>query len=184
MRSSEELYLDYLDANCGSTPEFYKVSEGGVIPPVYSVVYRDTPEKGTLTAFTLGLSSVDFAEWTVARPELVISVESDDVAWGLAVGHVAARARGKYGFCVGETVNFNAQISRESHMSAFVIFYPSIMSREQATLDLPDRKIAFLQLYPLYAGELHLIRTKGEQAFWQHKIDTYNVRRPDISKPA
>ena len=110
MASSEEQYLDYLDGLIAGEPEFRKISEDGVFPPVFIVMYRDIPSSGMTTTFTMGLSSIDFPHWKLARPELVISVESYDIAWGLAVGYIAYQARGHYGFHMGETIDFKAKI--------------------------------------------------------------------------
>ncbi len=182
MPSSEELYLDHLDSQAGTEARIQRITEEDVWPPVFVITYADIPEAGMLTSFTAGLSSVGNPDPKDLRHELVISVQSTDSSWGLAIGYVAARARGQFGFHIGDTVNFKAQIADESEMSAFVINCPSIMDREQALLTLPDRTISIVQMYPIYEGEMELIRTEGPEAFWSADVDLYDVRREDTSK--
>lgn len=81
-----ERYLNHLDNIFQQEPEFYKndsLIEG--IPEVTSIVYRNIPEKGFITALTYGLSLVKHPEWKFGRPELCILVESSNLDWGQIV---------------------------------------------------------------------------------------------------
>jgi hypothetical protein len=128
---------------------------------------------------------VDFVEWTESRPELFISVASQDPAWGLAVGYTAFRARGEYGFCVGQPVGFGAQISDESEMSGFLPFFPITLPREAAEFTLPDgTRISLIEMIPIYNGEVEMIRREGFGKFMDTNPDIYDVRRPDVSRMA
>ena len=117
--------------------------------------------------------------------ELVIAVESDDPAWGLAVGYVAAQARGRFSFPLGETVDFRAQIAAISAMSAFSIDQPDLMPPALATRAFAGRIITLVQLYPIYPGELAWIREAGPEPFLQAArrtpINWRDVRRPDLA---
>lgn len=53
-------------------------------------------------------------EWRLEKPELCISVRSQDPRWGYAVGHLAAQRSGECPFCYGDTLNFNERISEEA----------------------------------------------------------------------
>jgi hypothetical protein len=181
-KSAEESYLEYLDSFTSEKGEFRKISDEGVTPPVYVIIYRDVPEPGMLSAFTLGLSSVEYHEWKIARPELAISVQSQELAWALAIGYTAYKARGKYGFHVGETINFKAKIAQDSEMTAFFIFNPTVLTQKEATLELPERTITILQLYPIYTGEMEWIRNKGFGNFLAQNIDFSDVKRRDYSE--
>lgn len=180
----EELYLDHLVRLTGKDGEFKRITEKNVTPPIFTSFYRDYPANEYLTTFTIGLSSIDFHEWTRARPELVICVKSNDVSWGLAIGVIAEQARGKYGFHLGETINFNSQISPESDMSAFFLFYPSIWKSVQYELETPNYMVTLLQMYPIYAGEMEMIRNNDFRTFIDKAIDydLTDVQRPDLSK--
>jgi hypothetical protein len=83
------------------------------------------------------LSFVDFAEWTASRPELFISVASEDPAWGLAIGYTAFRGS-EYGFCTGHPVGFGARISEESEMTGFLPFWPVTLPADKAQFTLSD----------------------------------------------
>lgn len=110
-------------------------------------------------------------------------MESRDLAWGWAIGDVANKLRGHCPFCYGEIINFGTQVSNESEISAFVVFAPSFMDKEQSEIELPEWKVNIAQMYPIYEGEVGLIENIGLQAFFQNKeIDFYNIKREDFSK--
>lgn len=183
MQTWAEQYLNHLDENAGVEPEFFKISEPEVFPPVSIITYRNLPENGLITSFTVGLSAVTHSDWKFGRPELCISVESQDLAWGLAVGDIAYKLRGKCPFCYGEIIRFGTPVSQESEMSAFFVFAPSIMDKEISEIHLPDWKVNIAQMYPIYAGEIELIENIGLQNFFLNKeINFYDVKRKDVSK--
>jgi hypothetical protein len=183
-KSRAELYLDHLDDLVGAEPEFQLFGpEDGDLPRVTSIIYRDRPEPGLLTAFTYGLSLADHPDWKLGAPELVLCVESENPAWSWAVAEVAAQLRGRCPFCIGNTINFGEQIADESAMSAFFVFFSNVLEKEAATVELPDRTIHIVGMYPIYDGELELIDRIGAVAFWQSDgYDPYDVGRRDLSK--
>ena len=184
MKTSAELFLEHLDNLTGADPRFNLFGpEGESLPRITSIVYPDSPEPGLLTAFTYGLSLADHADWKLGAPELVICVESEDSAWGWAIAEVAARLRGRCPFSIGNTINFHDQIAGESDMSAFFVFYPSVLDREAATVKLPDRTVHVVGMYPIYEAEISLIQQIGPVAFWDlDGYDCYSVHRPNLSQ--
>ena len=179
-----ERYLDHLDSIFQVEPEFYKEkSLDKRFPGVTNIVYKDIPEEGMTTAFTYGLSLIKHDEWKYGRPELCISVESQDKAWGEVAGFLANQLRGKFPFCYGQTINFREAISKDSKMDAFVIFAPSILEKE-SYLDIEigtDYKINIAGLYPIYSSELEQIDKLGLKDFWHHPdFDLYNVKRKKV----
>lgn len=184
MKSRAELYLDHLDGLIGAEPRFNLFGpEGGPVPRITSIIYPDQPEDGLLTAFTYGLSLADHPDWKAGAPELVLCVESGDPAWGWAIAEVAARLRGQCPFCIGDTIDFRERIAEESAMSAFFVFFPSVLDREAATIQLPDRTVHIVGTYPIYEGEIDLIRRVGPVAFWDMEgFDPYDIHRPDLSR--
>jgi hypothetical protein len=179
-----ERYLNHLDNIFQQEPEFYKndsLIEG--ISGVTSIVYRDIPEKGFITALTYGLSLVKHPEWKFGRPELCISVESSSLDWGQIVGYIANILRGDCPFCYGQTINFGEQISDDSAMNAFFIFAPNILDKEDySNIDIgADYKINIAGLYPMYADELEVFSKIGLQEFWHNpNFDNYSVNRHKI----
>ena len=68
-------------------------------------------------------------------------------------------------------------------MSAFFVFYPSVLDREAATVKLPDRTVHVVGMYPIYEAEISLIQQIGPVAFWDlDGYDCYSVHRPNLSQ--
>jgi len=180
-----ERYLEHLDNIFQVEPEFYRndsLIEG--ISGVSSIVYRDIPEKGFITAFTYGLSVVKHSKWKFGRPELCISVESTNIDWGQVVGFLANKLRGDCPFCYGQLINFREKVSDDSEMDAFFVFAPSTIDKEDY-LDIDigtDYKINIAGLYPMYSEELEVFEKIGLEAFWHHpNFDNYSLKRKKIT---
>jgi Suppressor of fused protein (SUFU) len=155
----------------------------GSLSPGSRALSTRTAQSLVLTPFTYGLSLADHADWKLGAPELVICVQSEDPAWGWAVAEVASRLRGRCPFCIGNTINFQEQIAAESEMSAFFVFYPSVLDQESATVTLPERPVHIVGMYPIYEGEISIIQQIGPVAFWDlDGYDCYSVHRPDLSQ--
>jgi hypothetical protein len=183
MKSRAELYLEHIEELADAEPLFWLFGpEDGPLPPVTSIIYRDRPEAGLLTAFTYGLSLADHPDWKFGAPELVLCVQSEDLAWGWAIAQAAARLRGDCPFSIGNTIRFHEQIAPESTMSAFLVFFPTVLDREAATVKLPDRTVHIVGMYPIYEGEVDLVNRIGPAAFWDlEAYDPHDVGRPDLS---
>jgi len=179
-----ERYLEHLDNIFQTEPEFYKndsLTEG--ISGVTSIVYRDIPEQGFITALTYGLSLVKHRDWKYGRPELCISVESSNIDWGQVLGFLANKLRGDCPFSYGQTINFREQISDDSEMDAFFVFAPSTLDKgDYSDIDIgTDYKINIAGLYPMYSDELEVYEKIGLEAFWHHpNFDNYSVKRNKI----
>ena len=184
--SKAEKYLNHLDQIFQVEPSFYPIGErNSAFPRVTAIIYQDVPETGYITGLTYGLSLVDHPEWTLGlRPELMISVESTDLSWALAIGDIASSLRGKCPFCYGDKINLKSQISEDSDMSAFLVFAPSIISKEDAlNIDVgEDYKINLAGMYPIYHEEMSVIDDIGLEAFWHHPaFDLFDINRPTIT---
>ena len=183
--SPAENYLNHLDRIFQKEAEFYK--EDSLIPEtvgVSSIVYKDIPEEGMLTAFTYGLSAVKHPDWKAGRAELMIAVESQDKSWAVAIAQLANKLRGDCPFSYSNTINFGRRISEESEMDAFLIFAPSIFQNQDDYLHLDiglDFNISIAAAYPIYSSEIEFIEREGLEKFWKHPdFDLYNVRRKRI----
>lgn len=180
-----DLYLDHLNKIFQQEPLFFKnESEIEGLPGVTSIVYKDIPEPGFITGLTYGLSLVNHPAWKFSRPELCITVNSNDIIWGQVAGYVANRLRGSCPFTYGETIDFKEKISLDSEMGAFFVFAPSILDRSDfSNIDIgADYKITISGLYPMYRDELEAFTQIGLEKFWHHPhFDLYNVNRKHIS---
>lgn len=179
-----EKYLDHLDNVFQQEPLFFKnnsLQDG--VNGVTSIVYKDIPDPGFITALTYGLSLIKHPDWELGRPELCITVESTDMAWGRVVGYIANTLRGDCPFSYGQTINFNAKISDDSDMDAFLIFAPSILEKEDY-LDIDigtGYNINIAGLYPIYSSEIKVYDKIGFEDFWHHpQFDMYDVKRDQV----
>jgi hypothetical protein len=180
MKSSIEVYIDWLNALANKEAEYHKITEERERPAIWSLIYRNSPEPGSLLAFTYGLSSVEYRSWTLGRPELVVCVESQDINWGLAVAFLAKSFRGKSPFSYGTIHRFGERISSDSDMTAFVVFATSVLEPAEGHIELPDRTINLVQMYPIYEDEIELIKSKGVDR-WVDRVDNiYDPRRKSV----
>jgi hypothetical protein len=182
-RSGIETFLDHIDGLFAQKAEYFKVTDESERPHVWVAVYRDLPDTGDLTAVTYGLSSIDYRAWTLGRPELLISVKSPNPDWGLAAGHLVKRFRGVYPFSIGNILRFGGRITDESDLSAFFVFAPSVLASGEAAIELPDRKVNIVQLYPIYEDEIPLVEREGVGAFFgREDVDFSDVHRPNVGQ--
>jgi hypothetical protein len=177
MKSTIEFYLQRLDELAGTEGQSFLVTDKLEKPPVWVIIYHDSPERGSLTAFTYGLSSSEHPDWKLGYPELMICVDSRDLNWGLAIGHLAKTFRGQSPFTYESIYRFGEKIAKESEMSAFVVFAPSIVEQEDARIELPDRTINLVQMYPIYEEEIDDIKFEGFPKFLNRIEDVYDVKR-------
>ncbi|MCA8961036.1 MAG: suppressor of fused domain protein [Planctomycetes bacterium] len=147
-------------------------------------IWRDSPSDGVLTAVTYGLSTAEHEEWYFARPELMVRLETDDIAWALAIALLADETRGEVAFEHGTVIGLDEPLASDSTMTAFVIYGPPLVEGEEATCDVGDDELP-IQLtgcYPLYEGEVPIVEAEFD-AFWSaDDYDIFRVDRPDRSK--
>lgn len=182
--SPAEQYLNYLNQIFQQEPELYieeSLTEG--IPGITTIVYRDIPEKGSITAFTYGLSLVKHPNWKMGRAELCISLHSPHIDWAQAMASIANKLRGNCPFSYGQIINFEMKIGRDSEMDAFFIFAPSTIDKEDYLyIDIgAEYKVSIASLYPMYSDEIEVYNNIGLEKFWHHpNFDNYKVDRKRI----
>lgn len=155
------------------------------LPSVISFVFKDIPEKGFTSAFTYGLSLFPNENWLKGRPELSISVQSEDINWGIALGKIANFYRDHQSFSYGQAFDGEVQVSKDSEMTSFFIFAPSILDKEYYLgIDIGAiYKINIACLYPIYKEEIEMIHRIGLKDFMHHEgYDMYDVQRVNIAK--
>ena len=183
--SRAEKYLAHLDRLSGGVePRFLPVeSTQRGRTDITVITYANLPA-GLHTAFTYGLSRTDHPDWRHGRPELCISVRSDDESWAYAAGHLAERLRGKCPFTYGNTIRFGKPVAPESALDAFVVFAPAVLDRDDCRIDVspPGQEgqdiIHIAGLYPVHENELRYITDHGLKAFWDNDWDMYDTTRP------
>lgn len=183
MPSNAELFIDHLQSVFGKEDAIHKVEAKDGGPSIAVFVYKDIPEEGMITGVTYGLSACAFPAWTMARAEMIVSVESLDVNWPLAAGTFAALFRGEKSFSYGDVFTTDIPLASDTQMDGFLIFAQSILEPEFVSLQVNDYKIHFSQFYPIYKQELAIYGKIGLEAFWKHPgFDMYNVKRKPIRK--
>ena len=179
-----ERFLAHLYEIFQVEPEFFPMEQGdSSLPAVTALVYRDVPEPGFMTGITYGLSLGAHPDWKLGRPELCITVESGEPAWATVAAFVANGLRGECPFTYGSTINFHEKIHEQSEMSAFFVFAPSILERDQyADIEIgAPYKINIAGLYPIYESEIEQIAQMGLKDFWHHdSFDPFDVRRKPV----
>jgi len=173
-------YRAALDQLVGGHGRYLTIS--GEDPPLWLVAYDDVPETGSVTAFTFGISSVRHPAWQSGVPEIVINVNSTDDDWLLSLGSIACSLRGKCPFSYGNVLRFGKQLSHQSEMSSYFLFWPTILEKDQQQLELSDRTIHFKQAYPIFESEAAaLLKVGAEKLFMTGGIDFSDVSRERVT---
>lgn len=178
MKKDHEIFLEYLTNTFGREDTILQHESPGGGRAVSVFVYHDTPEAGLITGITYGLSSCDYPDWKVSRPELVVSVESSDQLWPWSAAYFAAEFRGQKRFSYGDVFTTDTPLTKDTQMDGFLVFAQSVLEPEYASVQLNDYRVHLSQLYPIYRSELELYRQIGLADFWDHPgFDVYNVGR-------
>lgn len=152
--------------------------------PIYAFIFKDYPEKGMMSIVSYGLSEVSHPRWHFGRPELILSLDSQDESWADSLMHIVNEFRGEKSFSPGSVYELEQILSNDSLMRGFVIFTPSFISPDEGSIQLESKLVYLTQAYPIYPGEADLIQNKSFQDFWSDErlVDVYDVGRKDISK--
>lgn len=171
-------YIKHIEDVCGTNGHFYEITDKGENPSISVTSFINIPEPGCTTAFSFGLSSVAHPQWINSRPELVISVNSLDSSWPLAMGELIRNGRDRCIFSYGMILNFGRAISNESSISCFLVYACTILEEKDLVVRLSDRKIHLSQLYPIYESEISMIKDLGVEKFVHHSdIDLFDIKR-------
>jgi hypothetical protein len=182
MPSSAELFLNAMERLFGFEPAFYKglPSEDGLATPSV-LVFKNVPEQGYSTCVTYGLSLANHPKWIKQRrPELIMTVNSQDPVWAVALADMVSEMRGQFPFSYGQTILCPGPIAADAKMDGFLIFAPSIFSPEQY-LDIEvgqPYKVCLTGIYPITGLEAALVGQHGLEKFWKSEgFDPLNVYR-------
>lgn len=179
-----EKFLGHLDRLSGGVePKFWPVeSTSPAHEAVTAIGYQNMPERGLFLGVTYGLSLARQKEWRLGRPELSVSVRSDDPAWVLSIAYLAEQLRHDCPFLYGDAINFGEPIAAGSGLDGYVVFAPLAFDRDDARVDVgDDLPIQVVGMYPTYAVEREFIAEEGLEAFWALEWDPYDVdRRPAL----
>ena len=180
MKSRAEQYIEKLEELFGKEDLIKKV-ECPNGKHIFVFYYFDLPEKGMITSVTYGLSESEHPNWKFGKPELIVTLDSQDIMWGYASGYLASQYRGECGFSYGTLLRLPSVISEESDMVGFFAFVPSILNKEKSRIEIGDEVINLVGMYPIYEEEKDLICEVGLKEFWHTEgYDMYDVKRKNL----
>lgn len=72
---------------------------------------------------------------------------------------------GHAAFAYGSTFELGHRVSADSAMTGFLAFASMDLPKDATHIRLSDRTLNLVQMYPIYEGEIELIRQAGPGAF-------------------
>lgn len=181
MPQNHEIFLNHIESIFGEAEVIKKhdCPRGGV--PVSVFIYRDIPDQGMVTGVTYGLSCYPHPDWKLARPEMILSIESEDVMWAWAAAYFCAEFRGERRFSYGDVFTTETPLASDTKMDGLLVFEQSILDNEVQSVELNDYRIHFSQFYPIHRSELEVYRKIGLERFWKHDgFAMYDPKRAPI----
>lgn len=154
--------LQWADAITGHAEPAHQLFSGNGRPPITSVTYVDVPSPGWTFGLTLGASLL-----SPAGVEFVTVVRSRSASWTWAVADFIDRHRHEIDQVgAGDTINWREPISSDSSMDALVIVEPRSLDAGSTVVHLADDDhVQLLQVVPIHASELEVIRRVGPEEF-------------------
>ncbi len=174
-------WLAALEDRFGKVSSIHRIAAREDHGPEIVVFFFEGLPENLLTAVTCGLSSAPNPEWKLSKPELIITLDTNDKAWGLAAGYFASAFFTQKSFSYGDLFMFDTPVSEESEMTGFFLFAPSFLPPPEDRFELSDRVIHLVGMYPLYPSEIQLYQQIGLEKFWKREgFDMYDVQRQNL----
>lgn len=180
-KSDVEVFVERLESLFGKPHAVRKAEclDGGV--PIHIFYYYNLPKRGMITSVTYGLSEGNHPDWQNGRPELMVTVKSEEEAWGFASAFLATNFRGEKPFGYGDLFALEEPIAKDSNMVGYFVFAPSILNQAQAKIELPTKTVYLTGMYPLYSEEIELFKSIGIKEFFSlDGYDLYDVKRKNL----
>lgn len=181
MKETAEKYLEHLEKIFKVQPKYMKFSEDCEFPPFHLLGYQDIPERGMITGITSGMSFVPDPRNENIRQELLITVESEDPSWMLAVADIGYQNRGYRSFLPGQTIKHHGAISEESAMTSFLVWHQATVREDFEVVCLPEWHVKFMGLFPIYDDEADLIKKHGPDWLFELVSDPCDVKRESVA---
>jgi len=178
-----EIYIDSLTGLFGEPHAIHVADAEGGGSQVSVLFWHDLPEEGFMTAVTYGLSERNHPDWKNGKCELILTLNTKDKDWGIAMAVFANSFGGKKSFTYSSVFTTDIPLSKESEMCGFFVFAPAILEPKNAVLQMPGYKIFLKGMYPIYECEVTVLNEIGLENFWHHdNFDMYNVNRKQIGR--
>lgn len=144
------------------------------LPFVYTLVIQEQ-QQPLLTSISYG-ASFAIAPEQKNKVELLLQMETDDMAWAHVIGYLANHLRGDCPFHEGEIIRFGQKISQESKLNSFVVCKPDMEELQGSIMDSRKSSSVYLmQLLPIYEEEVLSIAKYGLKGF----IDRLQDKKTD-----
>jgi hypothetical protein len=177
---ADKQFLHALEARFGKVAEIRNVQVGEG-PTIFVFFFRNFPRPGVTTAITCGLARANHPEWKLGRPELMVSMRSERLDWGLAAAFLASNYYKKKRFQYGDVFRVDVPLADDTDMKAYVVFAPAFLKPEQAKFDLGGKPIHLTALYPLHEEELAYYERVGLETLWRSEgFEMDNPARPPL----
>ncbi|QBR13176.1 suppressor of fused domain protein [Sphingobacterium sp. CZ-2] len=165
LKSPLEHYRDSMESVMGKKSAVFReksVKKG--LPFVYTLVFnQDTSEP--LCTFSYGASFAVTPDQK-EKVELMLQMDSEDMAWAHVVGYLANQLRGDCPFNPGEIIRFGQKISQESKLNSFVLVTPDLDGLPNPVFDgKKSTGVHIMQLLPIYEEEVLSIARLGLPQF-------------------
>ncbi|MEH7350811.1 suppressor of fused domain protein [Gottfriedia acidiceleris] len=181
MKSNAEIFLENIEDLFGEADVIRSVESLDGRTPISIFTYYNLPEEGMITFVTYGLSESNHPDWKYGKPEIILTLETQDESWGFAAANFVAEFRGIKTFSYGSLFTQDTPLSKESEMTGYFVFVPSILDKKYSKIELPDKPINLVGLYPIYKEEVELYQSIGLKEFWHlDGFDLYDVNRKNL----
>lgn len=167
-------------------PRYYDADEKSHIDVATAV---NRPQAGVTSYSTLGLSDYPLlqdGEEYPARLEIVGGCDSVVDWFGNVIATAAFNIINDRHFCAPGVVypNLVARYDDELDMQHVLFVPPFVWGDQPATMELPDKTVAFLHALPISDAELRYADQNGSEAledlFEQHQIDVFDIERVSV----
>lgn len=195
-RMRRALFLDHLDQVFGKAPEVHVVEgDGNDQGDVLSIIYRDYPESGYLTAITYGLSErpagqvatkpthgQGLASDAQRKVELVLCLRSENTDFPLVLAEVASQLKTSCQFVYGDVLDCGNPISDQTSMTGYVLFAPSVLDPSQWQVSFgSEDQVELVGAYPVFDGEAEFMQRHGLQAWFRDpRFEMYSTGRMPV----
>ncbi|WP_240421194.1 suppressor of fused domain protein [Paenibacillus periandrae] len=182
MKANVDYFIVHIEEVFGTDYKIHKFNAKDEGKPIYLFIFRGIPEVGMITFITFGLSEGQHPEWISGKPELILSLETNDETWGHSIAWLAAELRGIKPFSYGDKFTFGEPICEGTSMIGYFVFSPSILDKDIKKIETTNLPIFLTGMYPIYKEEVELINEIGLKEFWfSNGFDLYNPKRVNIT---
>ena len=157
--------------------QYLRIYKGSNPGQISTCRYEKWPQTGYTTIFSAGLSLFNNPAWKLSRPEIVLTVMSEDPQWASVLGQTITESLGKTNYEYGAMIKVPVAMPVGCLMDSICIYRCSVLDVGQEAINLPDYKVVLSQMYPIYKNEMGLISKDIQKFFADEDMDWYDPMR-------